>query len=140
MPPDVLVVGGANPAADSAADFDRPWTAEIESPGEGYKPKYNMTLLPVANPAPTVHRSPASKARKELWVASADKGVDALPNLSERSPAAQPTQQTQSTGLIQVRLPTSHSPSCPIDSCLTCALHMQGFFKTNHPANRDREM
>jgi len=112
------------------ASEERPWTAEINCLHEGYKPKYNLPVdaadaalvvpskADVLSATAKVQRSPSTKVNKELWAASAPKGVDTM-----REPVTVPA--TTGAGSI---VPGQQTTSEKL---------MQGFFVSRHPTNRD---
>ena len=113
----------------------RPWTSEIAVPLVGYKPKYNLPVggtaaamagLTAENLSQTamVQKSAGTKARKEMWLATTDPGVDTV-----RAPAGMPAstyerpsqQQQQQVVLLQVRAAAisqtrhiTHRAVCPL--------------------------
>ena len=98
-----------------AETLQRPWSAEIATPVDGSKPKYNLPLSAESNPqlatalmqqtTQSVARSPSTKQLKEQWANGAPRGVDYV-----RPPAQPPEVQYQRTAtLIQVsRTATPH--------------------------------
>ena len=90
-------------------DVERPWTAEIATPHDGHKPKYNLTMGLGAEPvipvdtftaSAKVQRSSSTKALKAQWAANAPKGVDVM-----REAAAAP-----SGGADDIRQPSLAEP------------------------------
>lgn len=104
---------------DKDAMMARPWTAEIASPFDGMKSKYNIPLTTVtadgtvaalAVPlAAQPERSKTVKARKEEWAAAK----------SSKDAANGSVQLTSSPSTKSVKL-------------------VQGYFESNHPAFADR--
>lgn len=91
---------------------DRPWTSEIEVPLAGYKPKYNLPVdgsgaviaaktMESLSTTARVQKLATTKARKELWLASASPGVDTV---------RQPVGMSASTNEPTPPLPSQQTP------------------------------
>ena len=95
------------------AFLERPWSAEIATPVDGTKPKYNLPLvvsgtadaqllantLMQSSAGQQPARSPSTRKLKEKWASEAAKGVD-----YDRAPAAlvEVAEPRQSATLVQV--------------------------------------
>ena len=90
----------------------RPWTAEIASPFDGLKSKYNIPLravaadgtvgaLSVPPPPPAQKRTLSIRQRKEEWAMTLPKGVDYVRSEPEQLTVEQP--QQRETTMVQVR-------------------------------------
>ena len=114
--------------------LERPWSAEIATPVDGTKPKYNLplvvgetaeaqllanTLMQSAAVGQQPARSPSTKKLKEKWASEAAKGVD-----YERVPAGlvDVVEPRQSATLVQVTA-ASHSRQCARSMRSHCRYH-----------------
>ena len=117
----------------SSSGDARPWTSEIAVPLVGYKPKYNLPVggtaaamagLTAENLSQTamVQKSAGTKARKEMWLATTDPGVDTV-----RVPAGMPAstyerppqQHQQQVVLLQVCVAISRTQTVSCGLLLT---------------------
>ena len=96
----------------------RPWSAQIASPGQGTKLKYNLPLgITEALEEPEAYatalmqttinappsKSPSTKALKEKWVSEVPKGVDFVRECAEAKEVAPPPRPKAE--LVQVGAP-----------------------------------
>lgn len=123
----------------TASVEDRPWTAEIQTPIDGFVPKYNIPVdgsLANATAETLAMSTQSTKSTKQLkaeWAASCAKGVDFtrpaadIPRTAARDTACEPIVQVRQPLLTLAHLPSSHIPRGP---------HGQGFFSSRHPMNK----
>ena len=122
----------------------RPWTAEIEVPYEGQRPKYNLPQNPqqlAVQQAPEERslsgsspmRTKNTKELKERWALQAPLGVDTIPTDIAANTTETKSPSSRDTTIVQVKMPEP-------DSCkrMFCAHNLacdarQGFFASNHP-------
>ena len=136
---------------------ERPWTAEIASPFDGLKSKYNIPLHAVAedgtvtnlNVPPPVQpvKAPTVKQRKEQWASQAAKGVDFVRDSVEAPNQLIVEKPSESPAMLQVRVQTHVVLFSVLAVCSTLfdtfllrasLVFSQGFFASQHPKFGDR--